>query len=77
MENYPKVKSVKALNGKRVLVVFSNDVKKIYDCSPLLAEDTYSTLAIDPIFENVKAELWINGVLTEQENAAAGESMTA
>ncbi len=56
MESYPKVKSVKALNGKRVLVVFTNDVKKIYDCSPLLAEETHSVLAMDPIFENVKAD---------------------
>lgn len=56
MESYPKVKSVKALNGKRVLVVFTNDVRKIYDCSPLLAEETYSILAFDPIFENVKAD---------------------
>ena len=56
VETYPKVKSVQALKGKRVLVIFSNGVKKIYDCSPLLTEDTYSALAIDAIFKNVKAD---------------------
>lgn len=56
METYPKVNSVQPLKGKRLLVAFSNDVKKIYDCSPLLAEDTYSALAIDAIFKNVKAD---------------------
>lgn len=87
METYPKVNSVHPLKGRRLLVVFSNDVEKIYDCSPLLAEDTYSALAIDAIFNNVKAEqggygiswtdeidlaeseLWIHGVLAEQEKA--------
>ncbi|MGA7878278.1 MAG: DUF2442 domain-containing protein [Desulfoferrobacter sp.] len=56
METYPKVKSVQALKGRRVLVVFSNGVKKIYDCSPLLAEDDYRALAIEAIFKNVKAD---------------------
>jgi hypothetical protein len=56
METYPRVKSVQALKGRRVLVVFSNDIKKIYDCSPLLGEDTYSALAIDVKFKDVKAD---------------------
>ena len=56
METYPKVKSVQALKEKKVLVVFSNDIKKIYDCSPLLAEDAYRELANDAIFRNVKAD---------------------
>jgi hypothetical protein len=95
METYPRVKSVQALNGRRLLVVFSNNIKKIYDCSPLLAEDNYTALASDAIFKNVKAdqggygiswtdeidlaesELWIHGVLAEQENAAEGESVGA
>lgn len=95
MESYPKVESVKALKGRLILVVFSNGVKKVYDCSPLLAENTYSDLAIEAIFQNVKAdqggygiswtdeidlaesELWINGVLAEQINAADGESVGA
>jgi hypothetical protein len=56
METYPRVKPVQALKGRRVLVVFSNDIKKIYDCSPLLTEDNYRVLAIDAIFKNVKAD---------------------
>ena len=56
MERYPTVKSVQALKGKRLLVIFSNNIKKIYDCSPLLAEDIYSALANDAIFKNVKAD---------------------
>ncbi|HYA42486.1 MAG TPA: DUF2442 domain-containing protein [Syntrophobacteraceae bacterium] len=56
METYPKVRSVEALKGKRVLVTFSNETKKIYDCSALLAEDTYSALETEVIFKNVKAD---------------------
>lgn len=56
MERYPKVKSVKPLHGKRVLVVFNNNIKKIYDCSHLLVEEPYSALAIDALFNNVKTD---------------------
>jgi hypothetical protein len=50
------VESVQALQGKRLLLIFSNNARKIYDCSFLLAQDTYRALANEAIFKNVKAD---------------------
>lgn len=74
METYPKVISVQPLKGKRLLVAFSNDVEKIHDCSRLLGEDTYSALAIDAIFKNVKADQGGYGISwTEEIDLAESE----
>lgn len=74
--------------NKRLLVTFSNDVKKIYDCSLLLEDDLFRLLSNENLFRSVKAdkhgygiswtdeldlsesELWINGVIAEQQNSA-------
>lgn len=56
MDGYPKVESVRALEGKRVLVRFRNEIEKVYDCSPLLGEDVYLPLGDDAFFRNVKAD---------------------
>lgn len=56
MDEYPKVKSVQPLQGKRLLVTFNNNIKKVYDCTPLLVDETYSKLANEAIFQNVKAD---------------------
>jgi hypothetical protein len=56
MNKYPKVISVQPLQGKRLLVTFSNNIKKVYDCTPLLAHETYIELANEAIFQNVKAD---------------------
>ena len=56
MDRYPKVKSVQPLQGKRLLVTFNNNIKKIYDCTPLLADATFSKLINEAIFQNVKAD---------------------
>jgi hypothetical protein len=37
-------------------VTFNNNIKKVYDCTPLLANETYSKLANEAIFQNVKAD---------------------
>jgi hypothetical protein len=87
MKNYPKIKTVKAMEHKRLLITFNNDVKKIYDCSPLLEDDIFKPLLSEHLFRSVKAdrhgygiswndeldlsesELWLNGVMTEQQNS--------
>ena len=47
MKNYPKIRSVKAIEHKRLLVIFCNDVKKIYDCTSLLEDDNFKPLLND------------------------------
>jgi len=56
METYPKVKSVKPLQGKRLLVIFHNDEKSIYDCGPLLTEEVFRPLRNDSFFKMVKPD---------------------
>jgi len=56
VETFPKVKSVKPLEGKRLLVTFHNDEKKIYDCTPLLTEDVFEALRNDSFFKTVKPD---------------------
>lgn len=56
METYPRVKSVKPLEGKRLLVIFHNDEKRIYDCSPLLTEEVFGPLRNDSFFKMVKPD---------------------
>jgi hypothetical protein len=56
MKNYPKIKAVRPIGYKRLLITFSNDVKKIYDCSPLLEDDTFKPLLNDHFFRSVKAD---------------------
>lgn len=53
---YPKIKAVKPLGEKRLLITFVNDVKKIYDCSPLLEDEVFSPLANESLFKSVNAD---------------------
>ena len=63
METFPKIADVKPQKGKRLLVTFSNGVKNIYDCSPLLNNDTFSPLMNDVLFNSVKADKHCYGVI--------------
>jgi hypothetical protein len=56
MKNYPKIKTVKAIAHKQLLVTFSNDVKKIYDCSLLLEDENFRPLLNENLFRSVKAD---------------------
>jgi len=56
MNNYPKIRNVEALANKRLLVTFNNDIRKIYDCSPLLKDDIFKPLLNDSLFKSVKAD---------------------
>lgn len=56
MENYPKVKKVRPLKDKKMLITFSNNVKKMYDCNPLLKEEVFYSISDDAIFKQVKVD---------------------
>ena len=53
----PKVLSVQPLENKRLLVEFSNGVKKIYDCEPLIEKfEPFKALENEVFFQQVKAD---------------------
>ena len=53
----PRVKSVKALSGYRLKIVFSNDEVGLYDCRPLLEFGVFGELRDEACFRQVRAEL--------------------
>lgn len=63
MEKYPRIISVKSAKGKRLVVTFSNGIKKLYDCSPLLASDTFRPLMNDALFTSVHVDKHGYGVI--------------
>lgn len=62
IDTYPKIKAVKPLVKKRILVTFDNNLKKIYDCSPLLKEEIFSPLTNNTLFECVKIDVGGYGI---------------
>ena len=56
MKDYPKVRDVKAMTHKRLLVTFSNNIKKIYDCSLLIEDEIFKPLLNDRVFKSVNAD---------------------
>lgn len=64
---YPRVTEVKALEGKRVLVTFSIGERKIYDCTPLLAEEGFRPLENDTLFQRVHADKHGYGIVWSDE----------
>jgi hypothetical protein len=67
MESYPKIKYVEPLAGKRLLVTFGNNTKKVYDCSLLLKEETFKPLLNDALFRSVKADKHGYGIIWSDE----------
>jgi hypothetical protein len=67
MIQYPKVKSVQPLKGKQLLVTFSNSVRKVYDCTPLLRQEVYLKLSDEALFQNVRADQGGYGVSWDDE----------
>lgn len=63
MKKYPKIIRVESAKGKRLVVTFSNGIKKIYDCSPLLNSDTFSPLTNDAFFKSVQVDKHGYGVI--------------
>ncbi len=67
MGSYPKIKRVEPLARKRLLVTFANNIKKIYDCSLLLKEETFRPLLNDALFSSVKTDRHGYGVIWSDE----------
>ncbi|WDN89027.1 hypothetical protein BuS5_01995 [Desulfosarcina sp. BuS5] len=67
MKNYPRIKRVEPLSGKRLFVTFANNTKKIYDCSLLLKEETFRPLLNDALFSSVKTDKHGYGVIWSDE----------
>ena len=67
MESYPKIKEVEPLSGRKLLVTFSNNAKKIYDCTSLLTEEAFKPLLDNALFQSVKADKYGYGVIWSDE----------
>lgn len=52
----PKITSVQALDGKRLLVGFDNDIRKIYDCNQLLDSEPFEPLQNEAFFKSVRVD---------------------
>ena len=67
METYPKIKQVEPMAEKKLLVTFSNNAKRIYDCNSLLKEEPFKPLSDDALFQSVKADKHGYGVVWSDE----------
>ena len=67
MANYPKIKQVEPIAKKKLLVTFSNNTKKIYDCFSLIKEQTFKPLLNDAIFRSVKVDRHGYGIIWSDE----------
>jgi len=67
MKSYPKIKHVDPMAGKKLLVTFSNNAKKIYDCSSLIQKKTFKPLLNEAMFRSVKADRHGYGIIWSDE----------
>ena len=67
MESFPKIKQVEPIEGKKLLVTFSNNTKKIYDCTDLLREEAFKPLLDNTLFQSVKPDKHGYGVIWSDE----------
>jgi len=52
----PKIQSIQPLEGRQLLVLFANGVRKIYDCTQLLHLEPFKVLQNDAFFRSVKVD---------------------
>lgn len=52
----PRIKSVLPLAEQRLLVTFLNGVQKVYDCTPLIALDSFRLLKEQAFFDAVQVD---------------------
>jgi Protein of unknown function (DUF2442) len=67
MNIYPKIKTVRPLPNKQLLVMFQNDVQKIYDCTRLLEDDLFDLLHHDAFFNAVQVDAGGYGISWNDE----------
>ena len=79
---YPKVKSVEAIDDRRLMVEFDNQRWKKYDITPLLERDMFSPLKQPALFKSVTVEpggyaiVWNNTIdISEHELWIHGQSV--
>ena len=65
--NTPKVQSVVALDDKRLLVTFVNDVQKVYDCHLILSLERFQLLGQDAFFKAVAVDPGGYGISWDDE----------
>jgi hypothetical protein len=56
MVDFPKIKLVTSLSGKKLRVQFFNGEVRIYDCQPLLNEPAFQPLKDEVFFRNVQVD---------------------
>lgn len=54
--DYPKVLSAKAIDDCTLLIEFSNHIQKVYDVSPLLAQEMFAPLKTPALFKAVEVD---------------------
>jgi hypothetical protein len=52
----PKIQSVQPLEDKKLLVLFANGVRKIYDCNQLLHLEPFKVFQNEAFFKSVKVD---------------------
>ena len=67
MNSYPKIKSVSALDNKRLRVTFATGITKLYDCTPLIKENAFRPLGDEFFFRHVHADRSGYGVVWNDE----------
>ncbi len=59
---FPKIEAVKPLSGKKLLVRFIGGEQKVYDCHPLLKQESFSALRDESFFRQVKVDVGGYGI---------------
>ncbi|MCI0618820.1 DUF2442 domain-containing protein [bacterium] len=65
--NIPRIESVTALPEWRLLVIFTNGFKKIYDCNKIMNLERFQLLRHDAFFKAVKVDLGGYGISWDDE----------
>lgn len=60
---YPKIKSVNVVSNYTIEVIFENNIKKKYDCTPLLTDENFKPLVNKSLFNNVQADRFGYGII--------------
>ncbi len=61
--NFPKIKNVKASDDYKLEITFENGIVKIYDCKPLLADESFKPLEDKILFKNVSTDKFGYGII--------------
>ncbi len=55
-KQYPRIESVKPLPRRRLLVIFRNGERRVFDCNPLLSDPCFTELRNDSLFKAVRVD---------------------